>query len=278
MELLLAVEPPPELGVPFDVIVEVEPHEPVSSLRWLLAGYCGFTDAGALERVMLIHQRTDRPLDPAAPIISTPLMSGDTIAVRTTEQVAASNRGKGLSAGHPIVSVDVLSGPNAGLVVPLSAGSYAIGSADDCVVQIADVEVAPRHLVVKILAGGDVHVADAGERALSFVDGAPLVGERQVGFDELVLIGETALKFAPAEVNRDRDRLGQIAFNRTPYHRVVVNDRKFDALPAPPTLPVPNRMRMAAVATPAIMGLSMFALTQRPFTLLFVFLSPLAAI
>ena len=278
VELLLAVEPPPELGVPFDLVVEIEPHETVSSLRWLLAGYCGFTDPNVLDTLVLIHQRTDSPLDPGAAVIATALTSGDTVVVRTAAQVAASNRGKGLSLGQPLVSVDVLSGPNAGLVVPLSAGSYAIGSADDCVVQIADVEVAPRHLVVKVSAKGDVTVGDGGERALSFVDGAPLVGERRFGFDELVVFGETALKFEPAEVERKRDRLGQIAFNRTPYHRVVVNKRSFDTLQTPPTLPTPNRFRMAMIAGPALMGLTMFALTGRVFSLAFVVISPVIAL
>src|SRR5262245_53337592 len=90
----------------------------------------------------------------------------------------------------------VLTGPNQGAELELSAGAYVIGSADECDVNFSDALVAPRHLSVEL--GEDSIVAKRLDGKV-FVDGKPMVDTRQtIKFFQFVTAGSTYFLFGPA--------------------------------------------------------------------------------
>ena len=90
----------------------------------------------------------------------------------------------------------VLTGPNQGAELELSAGAYMIGSADECDVNFSDALVAPRHLSVELSEDSIVAKRLDGK---VFVDGKPMVDTRQtIKFFQFVTAGSTYFLFGPA--------------------------------------------------------------------------------
>jgi type III secretion system YscD/HrpQ family protein len=90
----------------------------------------------------------------------------------------------------------VLTGPNQGAELELSAGAYVIGSADECDVNFSDALVAPRHLSVELSKDSIVAKRLDGK---VFVDGKPMVDTRQtIKFFQFVTAGSTYFLFGPA--------------------------------------------------------------------------------
>lgn len=90
----------------------------------------------------------------------------------------------------------VLTGPNQGAELELSAGAYVIGSADECDVNFSDALVAPRHLSVELSEDSIVAKRLDGK---VFVDGKPMVDTRQtIKFFQFVTAGSTYFLFGPA--------------------------------------------------------------------------------
>jgi type III secretion system YscD/HrpQ family protein len=90
----------------------------------------------------------------------------------------------------------VLTGPNQGAELELSAGAYVIGSADECDVNFSDALVAPRHLSVELSEDSIVAKRLDGK---VFVDGKPMVDTRQtIKFFQFITAGSTYFLFGPA--------------------------------------------------------------------------------
>ena len=90
----------------------------------------------------------------------------------------------------------VLTGPNQGAELELSAGAYVVGSADECDVNFSDALVAPRHLSVELSEDSIVAKRLDGK---VFVDGKPMVDTRQtIKFFQFVTAGSTYFLFGPA--------------------------------------------------------------------------------
>jgi S-DNA-T family DNA segregation ATPase FtsK/SpoIIIE len=179
-----------------------------------------------------------------------------------------------------VVELRVLSGPDAGAVHGLPAGSYRVGRSGDDDVSIDDPEISRHH--VRLHVGGPprhvVTLADAGST------NGVTVGRRQVdadavvvGADDVVRVGRTTLRVSPvhrSQVVRRCDGSGLVLVNRPPRARTA-RPQEVVSLPAPPVPTPAGRLPIAALAVPLVVGIAMALVTGTATYLLFVLLAPL---
>jgi two-component system, NtrC family, response regulator len=91
----------------------------------------------------------------------------------------------------------VLSGPDQGKHIELDRGTYLVGKAGGCALQLSDTSVSRQHLELQVAENGIV-VKDLNSTNGSFFEGARF-SEVTVGAGAVVTIGSSELKFAAIE-------------------------------------------------------------------------------
>lgn len=175
-------------------------------------------------------------------------------------------------AGQGVAVLQVLTGPDAGLEIPLSPGVYFVGRAVTCDVVLADAYASKQH--ARLIVSDVVEIVD-NSSANGVHVGDEYVERAVLGAADTVVIGETHIQveMLPGAAKESR-RGGSVPFNRSPLVRVQHEGAVFEA-PRPRDRARPNRFPLIALAAPVIMGVSMYALTRNPMSLMFVALTPM---
>lgn len=208
-------------------------------------------------------------LDPGTLAADAPIGSGFNAAV-----VAPAVRAAGADAAVALMHVH--SGPDAGREFPLRRGHSVVGRAAGADVVLADPLVSKRHARIEV--DQSVEVVDLNSANGLVVDGGAVSRVRaQPGVR--ITIGDTVVSFSmlagtDAAVDPVLERGGALMFNRSPR----VEARYPGTAHPEPRVPSEENPRLfpwPMIISPVLMGLAIFALTERPMALLIVFLSPL---
>ena len=210
-------------------------------------------------------------LDPAAPVGASGLQSGWIIApvlefgahdaVQRVVEVAG--------------TVEVLSGPQTGVLFSLVAGRNTIGRDTGCRIHLHDPSVSRRHAVLDV--GATTVMRDLGSANGTLVDGHAL-SEHRLSGPCTVTLGEVTLRVIPGPPTAGVPDLTHRAMHtRAPRvtPRFPASERE---LPTPPAPSAPSRIPMLAMLAPMMMGGVMYAVTQSPMSLIMVAFSPLMMI
>jgi len=198
------------------------------------------------------------------------------------------------SAGPPaLIELRAVAGPGAGEVVPLSVGSFGIGSGETCAVWVPS---AAEHAAT-VMVGPDgtamVAVHEGAEliSALPPDPGAP--GPHEVPRDwfqpwppyadlaldagrDGVLLRWTAPFTADAAVRRSEDGTG-LDFNRPPRIVEPLPRHRF-RIPPPPPAPARRPFPLLTLFAPLVMGVGMVLLLHSEYFLIFAVFSPIFAV
>ena len=258
-------------GPPRDVVLELDPEHSVADVAAALAEHLGRTDATSLRST-----RHGTVLPPDA--LATSLVEGDLLVLDDREAPATA----GTNARVELV---VAGGPQAGLRVPLPEGVSIVGRSPKADVSIEDQEMSRAHLRV-VVDGDVVTISDEGSSNGTFVEGAQVTGELEVGPDVHVELGGTLLRFdryalagpAPGpERARSSGIDGTVGFNRPPRMARPAAERLY-TLEAPPAKPKKSRIPMSSALAPLVMGVVMALAFKQYSFLAFALLSPVVAI
>jgi S-DNA-T family DNA segregation ATPase FtsK/SpoIIIE len=177
---------------------------------------------------------------------------------------------RGATAGAaPVVDLLVVAGPSAGLRVPLPAGEHRVGGHRYSRVVLDDPTLSRVHLLVRVGAGGDVTVADAGSELGTLLDGAPLLGRMPVPPGRVVAAGRSLIAFA---------RPGSRASSAGPAGQVAAGGAvRLEPPSEPPRTGWPPALGAAAVLGVAAIGGFVASHLNPTWLLLAVLLPPAAA-
>jgi DNA segregation ATPase FtsK/SpoIIIE, S-DNA-T family len=216
-------------------------------------------------------------VDPRLTIIESGLRSGVVVAVKGRNDVV-------VDIGRPVASAVIVAGPDSGLEFPLRRGTAFLGRGRGVEVRLSDSSVSRRHARLVIAGAGEmaaaplVEVVDLGSANGIWVGGAEVprallkdgdrfrLGDTEI---EVRLIEDTAGSAAMIPAGS-----GAVAFSRSPRIAPLFEGGEFE-LPDLPERPKPSRMPWLAMMFPALMGMGIFALTQSPYSLMFVLMSPM---
>ncbi|MFJ6651272.1 FtsK/SpoIIIE domain-containing protein [Microbacterium sp. NPDC091313] len=222
---------------------------------------------------LLVAPSGDEPvqLDPTSLVADAPVGSGfeATVVAATAEAYAAS--------GATAAVMHILNGPEAGRVVPLPQGTTIIGRAEPAHVVLRDAMVSKRHARVEIDQG--IELVDLNSANGLVVDGGvvPRVRTRP---GQVITIGGTDVTFSltPRESDQVAERVfeqgGSLLFNRSPRveKRYAGQEHRHPIIPSEAD---PRLFPWPMVVAPILLGLALFAVTQRPTSLLIVFMAPM---
>lgn len=208
-------------------------------------------------------------LDPGTLAADAPIGSGFNAAV-------VSPAARTAATDAPVAVMHVHSGPDAGREFPVRRGHGVIGRAADADVVLADPLVSKRHARVEVDQA--VELVDLNSANGLLVDGGQVARVRALP-GVRVTIGDTVVSFSAvagtdAATDPVLERGGALMFNRSPR---VEARYPGTAHPEPrvPSEETPRLFPWPMIASPVLMGLGIFAITQRPASLLIVVLTPI---
>lgn len=213
-------------------------------------------------------------LPPDAPVGEAWIGSGATVHLSDAGRYFSQAK-----TGHAptIATMTILSGPEVGRNIPLSAGSYTVGRDSSCDIVVDDKLVSKKHARIEV--GDGVDVIDLGSANGVEVDGG-IVARLHVTETETVRLGDTDLKIAlhasVAEAGV-APKAGPIFFNRSPKVESRYSGQEFTA-PDVPAEKEPQPFPLLAMITPMLMGGAMFMITGNPMSLLFIAMTPMMLI
>jgi len=208
-----------------------------------------------------------RGVDPEQELASAGIRSGDHIELTPAAQAAA------LAEVQPsIASVTIFAGPDKGAVFPLRPGSNVVGRDPDVAVRLTDPLASKRH--ARIVVGDHIEVVDMGSTNGVMV-GDAFVTRAKVLPGDKVVIGDTEL----AVQVMDRSQLvpptsATVPFTRSPRVVPPMPEEKVE-LPEPPAKPTPRQFPRTALVAPVLLGVTMYFVTGRLMSLIFVAMTPL---
>ncbi|MFI6237723.1 FtsK/SpoIIIE domain-containing protein [Micromonospora sp. NPDC050784] len=207
-------------GVAYDVEVTAAP---AASVRSLLAAL----PVPVADRRCFVGAV---PLDPAASLSDSPLLSGSVISVGGPGQVGR------LVTDGAVGVLEVVDGPDVGLAVALRPGAHSVARSASAALPLRDADVSrSTHALLEVSADGSLIVTDAGSSNGTWVDGVRLTGESAVSSSNVLQIGGNELRWTPLPAGARR-------LVRAPDGRVDF-DRAFARAPVIPsidvTMPVP---------------------------------------
>ncbi|HEY8544990.1 MAG TPA: FtsK/SpoIIIE domain-containing protein [Acidimicrobiales bacterium] len=262
-----------------DVVVDIDPDDTVEALTHALCAYANRHSPAPLpDDVVVVRgtasspaRPTDPPLHPAARIVDSGLVSGDTVLLTPPRPPVPPDPDLGLS-------LDVAAGPQAGRSVRLTPGRHTVGGGVGCKVVIADPLLSREQFTLEVTAQGGLRVVPSpGATTGTRVGGALVEEPTFVEPGEEIQAGATVLvarRLAP-DATRRRDRLGQVPFNRVPYRRAVVPTNELDELPAPPTTPDRKGVSLLQTLLPALSGLGFAFMMNNRWFLALMLATPL---
>ena len=154
-----------------------------------------------------------------------------------------------------VAVAEVVEGPDAGQSFDLRPGPSDIGRAEVCEVRIDDQLASRRH--ARIDVSDDIRIHDLGSTNGVLVNGEETAGVEKVTPDDLVMIGETVLRFRVVEGVGDEPTGPAVRFNRPP-HVFRPFEGEEVKLPAPPGTPPKNRFSITPALVPLVMVLGMY--------------------
>jgi S-DNA-T family DNA segregation ATPase FtsK/SpoIIIE len=172
--------------------------------------------------------------------------------------------------------VRVTGGPDHHREVRLPEGAFTIGRDPDCDLVLNDPLVSKRHARVEVRDVAEIVDLNSANGLL--VDGG-LVARLALRTGTTVTLGDTELTFerldrSASATSSQRIHAGAIPFNRSPRVEVRYPGREFPRPSVPVELekaPFPWLLMIA----PILLGLSMFMITKRVYSLLFVVMTPM---
>jgi len=260
-----------EAAAPVDVIVTADATATVEDVARSLADSSRIP--ASVTPTLLVAPPGEEPtqMDPTALVADAPLGSGfDAAVVAATADAYA-------SSGATAAVMQILSGAEAGRVVPLAHGTSIIGRVEPAHVVLRDPMVSKRHARVEI--DKEIEVIDLNSANGLVIDGG-LVSRVRVRPGQIITIGGTDVRFVrtPNEGDAEETRIfeqgGSLLFNRSPRveKRYAGREHRHPIIPAEAD---PRIFPWPMVAAPVLLGLALFAVTQRPTSLLIVFMAPL---
>ncbi|WP_404431219.1 FHA domain-containing protein [Microbacterium lacus] len=261
---------------PVDVLVTADSTATVNDVARALAEGAaaepGTRKAGVVP-TLVVTPPAGQPvqLDPGSLIADVPIGSGFDAAIVSSAAGAEAH-----APGAVAAVMRVHSGPHAGRSIPLRAGAMVIGRAAPSEVLLDDPLVSKRHARVDIDQG--IELVDLNSANGLIVDGG-LVQRVRVIPGQRITIGATEVSFAleprsATDETRVLERGGALMFNRSPRVEDRYAGREFRH-PIIPNEADPRIFPWPMIMAPVLLGLAMFALTQRPTSLLIVAMAPL---
>jgi S-DNA-T family DNA segregation ATPase FtsK/SpoIIIE len=262
-------------GSSVDVLVTADSTATVQDVAHALAEGDALAAPGAVNAsdtpTLLVASPAGQPvhLDPATPIGDAPIGSGFDASV-----VPAAPGSAGSSATAALMRIH--SGPDAGRTIPLAAGSTVIGRVAPAQVLLEDPLVSKRHARVDVDQG--IELVDLNSANGLVVDGG-LVQRVRVLPGQRITIGATEVSFAlvPRTATDEAlvlERGGALMFNRSPRVEDRYAGQEFRH-PVIPNEADPRIFPWPMIMAPVLLGFAMFAMTQRPTSLLIVAMAPL---
>jgi S-DNA-T family DNA segregation ATPase FtsK/SpoIIIE len=264
-----------------DVSVDLDPFTPLADLRDALVDWVARHGLPTPSEAVLViaGDQQRRPLAPELSVFDAGVLSGHVVDI--VERVSlhrASAGGTPTTQPERTVALDVTSGPEAGRTIVLGPGRHTVGRAPECDITLADPSMSRQHFAIEVSPSLDV-VVDPNPAATNgtFLATEHLDGPRPLRPEEAFFAGSSQLVVRGARFDTigQRDRLGQVSFNRLPYRRPIVRERKLDPLERPPERPGRRRFHMATLLIPIIGAVLFVYLTKRVEFLLLAGLSPL---
>lgn len=270
MELLLSVvgnRP----GVRRDLAVDVQPTHTVAELASSLRTQLREAPDGPIQ---VWRNNAWRLLSPEAQLDTAGLVSGDTISIADRPRLLHDQRAAGA------VRVAVTFGPDAGTAHELVPGRHQVGRSTDAQVPVNDLLVSRHQFDLVVDAQGAVNIEPNVDAANpTRVDGQTISAAVALEPGQVIQVGSTRLRIreslaAPAESSHFAD----IGFQRTPYFRLPLVDKTFEAIAKLPQKPKPRRLTLLASMMPMVMGIGMVLMLGSMRYLMFAVFSPIMAV
>ncbi|MBB5874073.1 S-DNA-T family DNA segregation ATPase FtsK/SpoIIIE [Allocatelliglobosispora scoriae] len=228
-------------------------------------------DRGGSPVTLALHGRDGvRALDPAHEIEEAGLGSGVTVSVRPASAFAGDAGSVGVAG-----QLRVLDGPDRGRSFPLRSGNNLIGRDASCTVRLSDTQVSKVHASLHV--GASVEIRDINStNGVEF--GGGLVSRTVLRPGDQVKLGNTVITVnataQPIAAHVSASRHATQMFNRSPRLDPTYEGVELDP-PTPPKRPNKRRFPIVPMLTPLLMGAALFMLTRSPFSLIFIFMSPM---
>ncbi|WP_251451726.1 FtsK/SpoIIIE domain-containing protein [Microbacterium sp. Marseille-Q6648] len=263
------------VGTTVDVLITADATATVQDVAHALSDGDALAAGGGVNAsevpTLLVASPAGRPvqLDPTSLVGEAPIGSGFDASIVPAVPAAG--------AGGPTAAImRIHSGPDAGRTVPLPAGASVIGRVAPAQVILDDPLVSKRHARVEVDEG--IELIDLNSANGLVVDGG-LVQRVRVIPGKTITLGATDVSFelvprVGGADGRVLERGGALMFNRSPRVEDRYTGREFRH-PIIPTEADPRIFPWPMIMAPVLLGLGMFALTQRPTSLLIVAMAPL---
>ena len=197
---------------------------------------------------------------------ATGIRSGDHVDVVATRDAGA------IETSAPVATVSVVLGPDAGKVVSLRVGSHLIGRDTEAAVSLTDPLASPRH--ARLVVGETLEIVDMGSTNGVLLDGAFVTRATLIAGDRLVIGGtELGIEKRVSE-EPPVPSTPTVPFTRSPRVVPALPNGEI-ALPTPPPVPTPRPFPRTALLAPVMLGLTMYLMTGRVISLVFIAMSPL---
>ena len=213
-----------------------------------------------------------RGLDPRATVAESGLTSGDRVTV--------TRAGEGfVDRGRPAAVARIRSGPDAGREFQLARGTAYIGRGRGCEIHLSDESVSRRH--AKLVIQEVIEVVDLGS-ANGITAGGQQVSRTQLRPGDVIQLGDTELEvFLHGADGATRPgsgvlsgESGTVSFSRSPRVAPRYAGEEFQ-VPELPDRGRSNPMPIVAMVVPLLMGVVIFAMTQSPYSIVFMLMMPL---
>ena len=216
------------------------------------------------------------PLNPDVLIGEAAIGSGFVASVTTLTRPTG-DRGSAEIESKPVAAIfTVHGGPDAGREFQLPAGHATIGRGADADIVLNDPLVSKRHARIEV--GASIEIVDLNSANGVMVDGG-LVQRLRVIPGQRIVIGDSEVTITPVGTRETGgeevlERGGALMFNRSPRVEVRYQGTEYPH-PKVPTESQPRLFPWPMIVAPMLLGFAMFAMTNRPASLLVVFMSPL---
>jgi len=227
-------------------------------------------DVPAGEVTLYLPEESDRVLRMDAAVMDSGLKSGDVVSVIRASAAA------GYANETPVASVTVVEGPDQGRTFSLMSGLNVIGRTQDAQVALTDSLVSRNHAT--LLIGDNPEVIDNGSANGVAVNGQPV--DRQVLHSgDKVEVGDTVLtvQLLASGATAGRVESSSIGFIRSPRLVKPYDGREFP-VPDIPQRAKARRFQTAMLLVPLMMGVMMWFVTQRWYSVMFMAMMPLMVI
>jgi hypothetical protein len=118
------------------------------------------------------------------------------------------------------MNLQILLGRERGRVYPVGGGTYVIGRGSDCDLVLASDIVSRRHATIAVTPT-HLRVLDLGSSNGTFVNGARIIGEGAVAPDDVLMVGDVAMRLCNGQVPALSPHGGQKVIGGTPEAPVL---------------------------------------------------------